>query len=110
MAFQQQNAAVFMDATGLPTSFDQSQTGSYVYRAADNRAAPVPTMDPNVMQEQKRKSIELALQTLAGAEEALDNADVTEFLAMKPLVRRWKASREHYADCAVSSVVNNQLL
>ncbi|KAG3231627.1 hypothetical protein PI124_g23278 [Phytophthora idaei] len=79
MAFQQQNAAVFMDATGLPTSFDQSQTGSYVYRAADNRAAPVPTMDPNVMQEQKRKSIELALQTLAGAEEALDNADVTEF-------------------------------
>ncbi|KAF4039845.1 DDE superfamily endonuclease [Phytophthora infestans] len=74
-SFQQQNAAAFMDATSLSTGFDPSQSGSYVYRTA----APVLTMDPNVVQAEKRKAIELALRALAGAEEALDNADVAEF-------------------------------
>ncbi|ETO64432.1 hypothetical protein F444_17987 [Phytophthora nicotianae P1976] len=77
MAFQQ-NSTAFMDA-GLSTSFDPSQTGSYVYRTADGRAASAPTMDPNVVQEEKRKAIVLALHTLAGAEETLDNADVAEY-------------------------------
>ncbi|POM57951.1 Hypothetical protein PHPALM_37471 [Phytophthora palmivora] len=74
---QQQNAVTFMDTSDLPTPFGTSQP--YVYRTTDGRAAPIPSADSVVVLAEKHKSIDFALQALAGAEEALDNADVTDF-------------------------------
>ncbi|GMF65101.1 unnamed protein product [Phytophthora lilii] len=76
---QQQRQNAFMDSSGVPTSFEPSQSGSYVYHTTDGRAASVSSTNPTTVLDEKRKSIELALQALADAEEALDNADVAEY-------------------------------
>ncbi|CAI5722753.1 unnamed protein product [Peronospora destructor] len=74
----QQSATSYIDISGLLPAFEPNQP-EYVCRSADGRAAPVVMVDPSVALEEKHKSVEVVLQALARAEEALDNSDVAEY-------------------------------
>ncbi|KAJ8554652.1 hypothetical protein ON010_g9831 [Phytophthora cinnamomi] len=118
--FQAQQSNSFLETAGLPTTFESNQPDSLELRSTNSHLGTGPAADAEAVLNEKRKSIDLALQGLARAEEALDDADVADFFgeeaagqaketisrALRRLQRIQRGKQSALVAAAVNAVAN----